>query len=284
MVEWETKRLYQEALVEDTGSGDVTTMAIGAEERVSRAEIIAKQEGILSGVDSAVDIFGLVDPEISVRANFKEADKLGRGDIVLEIEGRISSILTGERTVLNFLAHLSGVATMTSQFVQMIAHTRARITDTRKTTPLLRHLEKKAVRAGGGVNHRMGLYDMILLKENHIAAAGGILSAVNLAREFKAARAPNVKIEVETRSLAEVREAVSCQVDRIMLDNMDTATMRKAVALINGKAEIEASGGVTMHTVREIAETGVDLISVGALTHSAPAFDFSLLIKGDSNG
>ena len=190
------------------------------------------------------------------------------------------SILKGERTALNLLAHLSGISTLTAKYVEEVKGTQAKITDTRKTTPLLRDLEKEAVRAGGGINHRMGLYDMVLIKDNHIQAAGGIREAVNKCKQYLGENKLNLKIEVETTNLNQVRDALACDVDQIMLDNMALNMIREAVNIISGRAVVEASGGISLKSIRSIAETGVDLISIGALTHSAPVFDFSLLLEG----
>jgi nicotinate-nucleotide pyrophosphorylase (carboxylating) len=220
----------------------------------------------------------MVDESLRFEEIREDGDKISPSDIVLTISGSTRSILTAERTALNFLQRLSGIATLTAQFVERIAGAPATILDTRKTTPGLRALEKYAVRVGGGHNHRLGLFDMILIKENHIAAAGGITKAVAIIRGELEARKLPLAVEVETKTLEEVNEALVLKVDRIMLDNMPVPQIREAVKMVSGRAELEVSGGVTLETVRAIAETDVDYISVGALTHSAPALDLSLLI------
>jgi nicotinate-nucleotide pyrophosphorylase (carboxylating) len=266
------------ALEEDIGRGDITTQATVEENKIGQAQIIAKQSGILAGIDHAIHSFYTLDSDIHTSTDYKNGDKINPGDLILHIDGKISSILQVERTALNLLAHLSGISTLTAKYVEQTGGTRAKVVDTRKTTPLWRDLEKEAVRHGGGENHRMGLYDMILIKENHIQAAGSIQKAVERSKKYLSDTHMKCKIEVETTSLDQVREALACNVDQIMLDNMGLAEMKEAVSIIAGRALVEASGGVSLEHIRSIAETGVDLISVGALTHSAPAFDFSLLI------
>ncbi len=273
------EELFKKALAEDIGQGDITTLATIEDNCQGRAIIISKQDGVLAGIKAAEKIFFLVDEDLDINTFHQEGDLIGPGEKIITISGRISSILTAERTALNFLAHLSGIATLTSRFVDKVKPLNAKITDTRKTTPLLRQLEKEAVKSGGGANHRMGLFDMILIKENHIEGAGSIREAIMRSKEFVKRKNLHVPIEVETTTLDEVREAVSCGADRIMLDNMGLDEMRKAVGIVAGRAEVEASGGVSLESVEAIAETGVDFISIGALTHSAPAFDFSLLLK-----
>lgn len=270
--------LVRQALEEDLGTGDITTAATVDETVAGTGRIICKQNGMLSGSRVAEYVFGQVDKDLVVRQKFSDGAELVKGETVMEIEGKLSSVLQAERVALNFMAHLSGVATMTAEFVGLISGTGAKIIDTRKTTPLLRAMEKQAVLDGGGYNHRMGLYDMVLIKENHIRAAGSIRKAVEQTRRFLASTGIKCAIEVETRNLDEVKEALTTRIDRIMLDNMSLSEMSQAVRLIDHKTEVEASGGVTRATVRQIAETGVDYISVGALTHSTPAFDFSLLL------
>jgi nicotinate-nucleotide pyrophosphorylase (carboxylating) len=272
------EEIIQLALAEDIGSGDITTGATVPAGESAHARIVSKQSGVLAGSQIAEMVFEQVDPQLRINFNYRDGDRLDKGMTVVNISGPVAAILKGERVALNFLAHLSGVATMTAQFVAAVAGTSARIVDTRKTTPLIRAFEKEAVRAGGGANHRIGLYDMVLIKENHIRAAGSITKAVQQTRKYMATTGISVKVEVETTNMDEVHEALAVSVDRIMLDNMTVDEMREAVSLINKQAEVEASGGVNLQTVRAIAETGVDLISVGALTHSVPAFDFSLLL------
>ena len=260
------------ALAEDIGEGDVTTRLVVDPDRRAGAVVRAKQAGVVSGVQAALAAFAAVDASLEVVVGREEGSRVAPGDAVLTVSGRAASILTAERTALNFLQRMSGIATLTAEFVRAVAGTGARITDTRKTAPGLRLTDKLAVRAGGGVNHRAGLYDMVLVKDNHIAAAGGVGAAVARCRN-----AGGLSVEVETRSLAEVAEALRAGgVARIMLDNFPLAEMRSAVAMIGGRTEVEASGNVTLANVRAIAETGVDFISVGALTHSAPALDLAL--------
>ena len=277
MFKSDTNRLIKEALAEDLGSGDVTTQAINAGQQIVTGRIICRQNGIIAGVRIAEHVFMQQDKNLNVKIDHNDGDRVEANEAIIVLEGSAASILSAERVALNFLSHLSGIATLTDKYVKSIHHTKAKITDTRKTTPLLRALEKEAVRAGGGVNHRHGLYDMVLLKENHIEAAGGIKSAVEQTHRFMQDNDLNLKIEVETRDLDEVHEALECRIDRIMLDNMTLQEIREATALINHQVEVEVSGGVTLDSVVEIAETGVDYISVGALTHSAPAFNFTLL-------
>jgi nicotinate-nucleotide pyrophosphorylase (carboxylating) len=268
------ERLVRLALEEDLGSGDITSRLVVPETHRSQARIIAKQDTlVLSGVEPARMAFRLVDPEVRQDWLKGEGDLVTRGEAVCELAGRARSLLAAERVALNFLQRLSGIATLTRRFVEAASSHQAKITDTRKTTPLWRALEKAAVRSGGGANHRFGLYDAILIKDNHIAAAGGIAKAVALARQG----APHLmKIEVEVTDLAGVEEALSAGADVIMLDNMNLSAMAQAVRRVAGRVPLEASGGVNLTNVREIAATGVDYISVGALTHSAPAVDLSL--------
>jgi len=272
------EQLIRTALAEDIGRGDITTKAIVDDNEYGQAQIIAKQNGVLAGIEIAKKTFALLDAELQFETQYKDGDKINIKDEILKINGAISSILKAERTALNLLAHLSGIATFTAKYVAKIRRTKAKITDTRKTTPLLREFEKQAVRAGGGVNHRMGLYDMVLIKENHIKTAGGIQAAVTRCNQYLGDNSQDLKIEVETTNLNEVQDALSCNVDRIMLDNMALNMMREAVKIISGRAVVEASGGISLENIRSIAETGVDLISIGAVTHSAPAFDFTLLL------
>lgn len=269
-------RIIENALAEDIHTGDITTLAVVPKPREARARLIAKEPLVLAGIEVAARVFHLLDPRILFTPCFADGDTLKAGDLIAEMSGDASLLLQGERVALNLLQRMCGVATLTSRYVAAVAGTGARIVDTRKTTPGLRILDKYAVRVGGGINHRTGLYDGVLIKENHIAAAGGITVAVGRARAY----IPHtMKIEVETETLAEVAEALAAGADIIMLDNMDEATMREAVATIAGRALVEASGGVNLETVRKVAETGVDIISVGALTHSARAMDISMLME-----
>jgi nicotinate-nucleotide pyrophosphorylase (carboxylating) len=270
-------RIIENALAEDLHTGDITTLSVVKDRHEARARLIAKEPLVLAGIEVAARVFHLLDPRILFTPHFRDSDMPGGGDIIADLLGDTSMLLQGERVALNLLQRMSGVATLTARYVDAVNGTGVKIVDTRKTSPGLRILDKYAVRAGGGSNHRFGLYDGVLIKENHIAAAGGITLAVARARVF----IPHtIKIEVETETLAEVAEALACGADIIMLDNMDIASMRSAVQLIAGRALVEASGGVTLETVREIAETGVDIISVGALTHSARAMDISMLLEG----
>jgi len=269
-------RIIENALAEDIHTGDITTLAVMREPREARARLIAKEPMVLAGIEAATRVFHLLDPLILITPHFSDGDALKTGDNIVEITGNASSLLQGERVALNILQRMCGVATLTARYVAAVQGTKARVVDTRKTAPSLRILDKYAVRVGGGVNHRTGLYDGVLIKENHIAAAGGIGVAISRARAY----IPHtMKIEVETESLPEVAQALAAGADIIMLDNMDTATMVEAVEMIDGRALVEASGGVNLDTVREIAATGVDIISVGALTHSARAMDISMLLE-----
>ncbi|MDD3846764.1 MAG: carboxylating nicotinate-nucleotide diphosphorylase [Syntrophorhabdaceae bacterium] len=265
----------QEFLNEDIGVEDVTTNAVVPDGHRSRAKIVAKAAGVLAGQAFAREVFVVLDKNIAYREHKKDGETLSTGDIIATIEGRTRAILTAERVALNILQRLSGIATLTRTFVDAASGTRARILDTRKTTPGIRTMEKYAVSMGGGVNHRRNLTEMALIKENHIAVAGSIGTAVGLVR-----KAADVPIEVEVRTMDELKEALEAKVERIMLDNWDTASMRDAVALVAGRVPIEASGNMTVERVREVAAAGVDLISVGALTHSAGALDISLLHEG----
>jgi nicotinate-nucleotide pyrophosphorylase (carboxylating) len=268
-----TETIVSRALAEDLGTGDVTTAATVPADARARAVIRQKAPGVIYGLDIAEEVFRSLDPAASFARPVAEGVWRETGE-VLRVEGLARALLSGERTALNFLARLSGVATMAARAVQAIDGTGARILDTRKTTPGLRALEKAAVAAGGATNHRAGLYDAILIKENHAALAGGVGAAVRRAREH----APGLPLEVECRDLAEVDEALAAGAPRLLLDNMSPDEVRRAVAHVAGRAELEASGGVTLQTLREVASTGVDFVSVGALTHSAPALDLSLLL------
>ena len=262
------------ALAEDVGDGDVTTAATVPARARARGLITQKAPGVVYGIDVAVETLRTLDPEIAVGRLAAEGEWREHGP-VLWLEGSARAILTGERTALNFLQRLSGVATMAARCVRAVRGTGATILDTRKTTPGLRALEKAAVAAGGATNHRVGLFDAILIKENHAAMAGGVGAAVRAARAY----APDAPLEVECRTLDEVDEALAAGAPRILLDNMSVAQLRAAVRHVAGRAELEASGGVTLETLRDIASTGVDFVSVGALTHSAPALDLSLLLE-----
>ena len=262
----------QRALAEDLGPGDVTTNSIVPADAVMHGQIIAKQKGIVAGLDVAEACFSLVDLRTAFTAQAAEGDTVQDRQLLATLSGPARALLTGERTALNFLGRMSGIATLTRQFVDAVTGTRAVILDTRKTAPGLRAADKLSVLRGGGQNHRIGLYDMILIKDNHIDFAGGIAEAVRRAREA----ASKIQIEVEARSVEDVKAALALGVDRILLDNMSLEMLRESVLITNGRAKLEASGNVTLETVRRIAETGVDYISSGALTHSAKVFDVSL--------
>lgn len=273
---FEIDRIIRTALQEDIGPGDITTLATIEPGTTSRAELVAKEDFVLAGIEVARRVFALLDETVAFEKLREDGSRVRRGDVLAWLKGEAGVLLQGERVALNLLQRMSGIASHTAAFMQELEGTKAAVVDTRKTTPGLRVLEKYAVRIGGGRNHRTSLYDGVLIKENHVAAAGGIAVAVARARE----RASHtLRVEVETRNLAEVEEALAAGADVIMLDNMKPDMLREAVALIDGRAISEASGGVTLETVRAIAETGVDLISVGALTHSSPAVDISMLFQ-----
>jgi nicotinate-nucleotide pyrophosphorylase (carboxylating) len=270
----ELEPIVRRALDEDLGPGDITTRATVPEGARARARITQKQPGVLSGLDAAELAFALLDPGARLARLADEGVWRGGGH-VLAIEGSAAALLGAERTALNLLQRLSGIATLTALYVEAVRDTRARVLDTRKTTPGLRALEKAAVVAGGGINHRAGLYDAILIKENHAAMAGGVGRAVRLAR----AAAPGVPLEVECRTVEEVDEALAAGAKRLLLDNMAPDALRAIVERVGERAELEASGGIDLRTIRDVAGTGVHFISVGALTHSAPSLDLSLLLE-----
>ena len=269
--------LVRAALDEDVGSGDVTTDATVASDTRARARIVQKAPGVIYGLEVAEAVFMRLDPDARCERLVEEGLWREDGGPVMVVEGRARALLTGERTALNFLAHLSGVATMSARAARAVEGTSAKVLDTRKTTPGMRALEKAAVAAGGATNHRAGLYDAILIKENHIAAAGGIAQAVARVRE--AAPQLGGTLEVEVRNPQEIDEALAAGAPRLLLDNMDEAQLRAAVAQVAHRAELEASGGVTLDTLRARAQTGVEWVSMGALTHSAPALDLSLILE-----
>jgi len=275
-MDFELRRIIETALREDIGTGDITTQATVDPQIVCRAELVAKEDFVLAGIEVAKAVFALLDPSIAFEALVADGQSVKRGEVLAWMKGSAAILLQGERVALNLLQRMSGIATHTARFVIEVQGTQATIVDTRKTMPGLRALDKYAVRLGGGTNHRTALYDGILIKENHIVAASGITAAIERAR----ARAPHtLKIEVETTNLDEVAEALAAGADIILLDNMNLDQLREAVTLIGGRAKAEASGGVNLETVRDIAETGVDLISVGALTHSSRAVDISMLFR-----
>jgi len=270
------KELINRALAEDLGPGDVTSEATVREESTSTAVILAKQPLILAGLNVIGEVFRSLDPNIQFNAFAKDGDRIGAGTEIACLTGNTRALLAGERVALNLLQHLSGVATLTAKYVEQVKGLKVAVLDTRKTLPGLRRLEKYAVRVGGGKNHRFGLYDGVLIKDNHIKASGGIIKAVESAKKKAHSL---LKIEVETKTLDEVVEALAVGADIIMLDNMPIDLMREAVKLVDGRAIVEASGNVTLETIRHVAETGVDMISSGSLTHSAPAADISMKIK-----
>jgi nicotinate-nucleotide pyrophosphorylase (carboxylating) len=273
-------RLVELALMEDIGLGDLTTDAVLSEDAVGKAEFSCKEQGIIAGLEVAALVFQYCDSSLTLSPQIRDGEFARSGRCIATVDGKTQGILRGERTALNFLQRMSGIATLTKIFVDAVEGTGARITDTRKTVPGLRVLDKWAVRIGGGVNHRFGLDDMVLIKDNHIVAAGGIVPAVQRCRAYMERTGVNVRVEVETSTLAEVEEALTCDgIHRIMLDNFPLGSMRQAVERVGGKVELEASGGVTRETVRSIAETGVQYISIGALTHSVSALDISLELK-----
>lgn len=268
----EISQCIRRALAEDIGTGDVTTDSIVPENASLRGRIVAKQNGVVAGLQIAEAVLRDLDERITFRPQVDDGAKVETRTVLAELVGSARALLTGERTALNFLGRMSGIATLTRQFVDAVAGTNAVILDTRKTAPGLRLTDKLAVRIGGGQNHRTGLFDMVLIKDNHIDFAGSITTAVTRARES----GTNLEIEVETRTLAHVREALALEVERILLDNMSLELMREAVQICGGRAKLEASGNVSLENVLEVARTGVDYISVGALTHSPRVFDVSL--------
>ena len=269
--------LIRLAFAEDIGDGDHTTLSCIPETAKGKVHLLVKENGILAGVSVAERIFHTFDPDLIVRVFIRDGAEVKVGDIAFTVEGKVRSLLQTERLVLNVMQRMSGIATTTRDYVKKLEGTRARVLDTRKTTPGMRMLEKEAVRIGGGMNHRIGLFDMILLKDNHIDFAGGIENAISRAKEYLWQQGKNIPIEIEVRNFAELNQAMATGgIDRIMLDNFTVEDTRKAVEIVNGKYEIESSGGITFDTIRAYAETGVDYISVGALTHSVKSLDLSL--------
>lgn len=268
-------RMIEQALLEDIHTGDITTKAVVPQRRPAEARLVAKEDLVVAGLAIAGRVFSHLNPEVIFSPSCRDGERVEKGAIIATVQGDASDLLMGERVALNLLQRMCGIATLTSRFVEAVSGTKARVVDTRKTTPGLREIEKYSVRVGGGINHRTGLYDGVLIKENHITAAGGITEAIRSARAY----IPHtLKIEIETENLLQVDEALAAGADIIMLDNMDLEDMRTAVSKINGRALVEASGGVNLDSVRAIAETGVDIISVGALTHSPRAMDISMLL------
>lgn len=268
-------RMIEQALLEDIHTGDITTKAVVPQLRPAEARLIAKEDLVAAGISIAGRVFCHLNPKVIFNPGCIDGEYVVKGSIMATLQGDAADLLMGERVALNLLQRMCGIATLTSRFVAAVSGTKARIVDTRKTTPGLREIEKYSVRVGGGINHRTGLYDGVLIKENHIAAAGGIAEAISRARAY----IPHtLKIEIETETLLQVDEALAAGADIIMLDNMTLDDMRTAVLNIAGRSLVEASGGVNLDTVRAIAETGVDIISVGALTHSPRAMDISMLL------
>ncbi|MEI7723842.1 MAG: carboxylating nicotinate-nucleotide diphosphorylase [Bacteroidota bacterium] len=265
------------ALSEDIGDGDHTTLATLTANVAGKARLLIKDDGILCGVNLAERIFKIVDPALQLNIFFQDGDVVKKGDVVFKVSGNKASILQSERLVLNFMQRLSGIATATNRAVKLITGLNTKILDTRKTTPLLRKLEKYAVRTGGGENHRMGLYDMVMIKDNHVDYAGGIVQAIDAVKVYLQNTGKQLKIEIEVRNFDELQQVLAHgKVDRIMLDNFSVKNMQEAVLLINGRFETEASGGITEETLRAYAETGVDYISMGSLTHHIKSLDMSL--------
>ena len=270
------KKIIAAALAEDIGAGDITTQATVGPKKMGKAVAVARQDFVVAGLDVFEAVFKSVDKKIKVKKLIADGQRAKKNDVVAEVEGRLCAILQAERTALNFFQRMCGIATQTARYVQAVRGTGAKILDTRKTAPGLRIVDKMAVRLGGGMNHRFGLFDAVMIKDNHIEAVGGITAAVEAQRKYLKKK---MKIEVETKNLGEVKEALACNTDIIMLDNMSNAAMKKAVALIGGRALTEASGNVNLKRVASIAKTGVDYISIGELTHSVRAANFSLLVK-----
>ena len=264
------------AFAEDIGDGDCTTLCCIPADEMGKCQLIVKEEGILAGVDIAMKVFKKFDPELKPTVFIHDGAHVKPGDIAFVVEGRVQSLLQTERTMLNIMQRMSGIATVTAKYMAELKGLKTRVLDTRKTTPGMRMLEKEAVKIGGGVNHRIGLFDMILLKDNHVDFAGGIANAIRKAQEYVKANNPELKIEIEVRNLDELRQVMEIGgIDRIMLDNFTPALTREAVQIIDGKFETESSGGITFATLRQYGECGVDYISVGALTHSVKGLDMS---------
>jgi nicotinate-nucleotide pyrophosphorylase (carboxylating) len=277
LTEQAINKFIDQAMAEDVGDGDHTSLSSIPAGEIGEAQLIIKDDGIIAGVALAEKIFKHIDKDLSVSLFIKDGFKIKKGDIALKVKGSVHSILKAERLVLNCMQRMSGIATLTKEITEIIKGTGTRLLDTRKTTPNFRMLEKWAVAIGGGNNHRYGLFDMILLKDNHVDYAGGVRQAILSAQNYLKKTGKDLKIEIETRNLSEVQEALQTGgIHRIMLDNMSIEMMKEAVGMINKKYEVEASGGVTKETIRKIAETGVDFISVGALTHSIKSLDMSL--------
>ena len=269
-------RLIDLAFAEDIGDGDHTTLCCIPADAMGRSHLLIKEEGILAGVEMAKKVFDHFDPTLKVEVLIEDGAHVRPGDIAMVVSGKVQSLLQTERLMLNIMQRMSGIATNTHRYVKLLEGTKTRVLDTRKTTPGLRMLEKKAVKIGGGVNHRIGLFDMILLKDNHVDFAGGIANAINRCHEYLKEKKLDLKIEIEVRNFEELNQVMACGgVDRIMLDNFSVENTRKAVEMIDGRYETESSGGITFDTIRSYAECGVDYVSVGALTHSVKGLDMS---------
>ncbi len=271
-----TDRLIDLSFAEDIGDGDHTTLCCIPEDAMGKSRLLIKEEGILAGVEVAKEVFRRFDADMEVEVKIEDGAKVRPGDVAMVVSGRIRSLLQTERLMLNIMQRMSGIATMTNKYVERLAGTGTRVLDTRKTTPGMRMLEKQAVKIGGGCNHRIGLFDMILLKDNHVDFSGGIANAINRCHDYLKAKGLDLKIEIEVRNFDELQQVLDCGgVDRIMLDNFSVPDTKKAVELVAGKYETESSGGITFDTIRDYAECGVDFISVGALTHSVKGLDMS---------
>lgn len=269
-------RLIDLAFAEDIGDGDHTTLCCIPETAMGKSHLLIKEDGILAGVEVAKRVFARFDPEMKVEVLIGDGAHVRKGDIAMVVSGKVRSLLQTERLMLNIMQRMSGIATMTNKYVERLKGTNTHVLDTRKTTPGMRMLEKQAVKIGGGMNHRIGLFDMILLKDNHIDFAGGIANAINRCHEYLREKGLDLKIEIEVRNFEELRQAMECGgINRIMLDNFSVADTRKAVEMVAGRFETESSGGITFDTIRDYAECGVDFISVGALTHSVKGLDMS---------
>ena len=269
-------RLIDLSFAEDIGDGDHTTLCCIPEDAMGKSKLLIKEDGILAGVEIAKEVFHRFDPTMQVEVLMGDGTKVKKGDVALIVTGKVRSLLQTERLMLNIMQRMSGIATMTAKYVERLEGTHTRVLDTRKTTPGMRMLEKQAVKIGGGCNHRIGLFDMILLKDNHVDFAGGIANAINRCHEYLKQKGLDLKIEIEVRNFDELKQAMDCGgIDRIMLDNFSVADTKKAVEIVGGKYETESSGGITFDTLRDYAECGVDFISVGALTHSVKGLDMS---------
>ena len=269
-------RLIDLAFAEDIGDGDHTTLCCIPDDAMGKSRLLIKEDGILAGVEVAKKVFARFDPNMQVEVLMGDGTKVKKGDVAMIVTGKVRSLLQTERLMLNIMQRMSGIATMTHRYVERLEGTKTRVLDTRKTTPGMRMLEKQAVKIGGGVNHRIGLFDMILLKDNHVDFAGGIANAIHRCHEYLEEKGLKLKIEIEVRNFDELQQVLDCQgVDRIMLDNFSVEDTRKAVEIIGGRYETESSGGLTIDTIRSYAECGVDYVSVGALTHSVKGLDMS---------